>query len=304
MTVHRGLRADEVWQLPLRLGARATVASSFAHAVNLEVDDDVLTLLAATGRRAPGVLVTDAPRLQLLAPGAEVEIARGWVRAPGLDVDARGASTFSCRVAPAPSGATRAGDPVTADRLRAALAACARPGSFRPGPDPGAGEVALHRRLHAGAADLRRALRPCLDGPAAPETLRPAVAGLVGLGVGLTPSGDDYLVGVVAALLHLPSDGRESPLAPVVAAIRSVLVDDGATTPVSRAFLLAACDARLHEDLAAAAAAATGAAAGSSGLAATFARAAAIGSTSGTDALVGLVDALTVLTPTPIRQPL
>ena len=40
--------------------------------------------------------------------------------------------------------------------------------------------------------------------------LEPAVAGLVGLGPGLTPAGDDYLGGYLAALLHISGTSRRA----------------------------------------------------------------------------------------------
>ncbi len=78
----------------------------------------------------------------------------------------------------------------------------------------------------------------------------PPVAGLIGLGPGLTPSGDDLLCGVLITCRHLGEIEVAASLAATVNAAATT-----ATTPISRAHLAAAAEgyaaAPLHDLLAA-----------------------------------------------------
>jgi hypothetical protein len=67
----------------------------------------------------------------------------------------------------------------------------------------------MAKQACTGALNLMAALRPPLDG----EHLSAAVQQLAGLGQGLTPAGDDYLLGVIAALWLL----HQTNLPPVIA---------------------------------------------------------------------------------------
>lgn len=289
MRTVRGLAADESWRAPLAsAAARASVVSSFDRALNLRLDDQLLTVLASGARRAPGGLVTDAPVLPLVAPGAPVTVHGGLVRidAVGLVVDARTCDSFSCRTRPVPGSRSVPAGAIS--RSRSALTAVLRPGSFVPGPDETAFQLAIRKRLELGCAAYQSALAGALASSApadrTDDRLGSAVGALVGLGVGLTPSGDDYLVGSLAVLHHA---GLVSA-ADAVAGCCEELIP--ATTDVGGAYLAAAAAGRFHEDLAAAAVAVLATPTGD--LRSTFERVARIGATSGTDALHGLVDTL------------
>lgn len=123
-----------------------------------------------------------------------------------------------------------------------------------------------------------------------PDGLTPAAAALIGLGTGLTPSGDDYLVGALAVLTLHPAT---STLRRLLA--HAVTVKADTTTPVGGHYLRAAADRCFHHDITRAARCAV---TGSDDLEAAFEAVAAIGSTSGTDTLTGIVDTLDALTPT------
>jgi hypothetical protein len=71
-----------------------------------------------------------------------------------------------------------------------------------------------------------------------------AVAGLIGLGPGLTPSGDDFLIGALAVLDAIGESGAH-------AAMARAIVDalPGLTTPLSACFLRAAAAGHLGETL-------------------------------------------------------
>ncbi|MDN5766957.1 MAG: DUF2877 domain-containing protein [Humibacillus sp.] len=285
MDAVRGLAADNVWRSLLTESVRATVVSSFDHAVNLELDGSLLTLVAASGRPAPGALVTDAPGFPRLAAGTSVEIGAGWVRCGSVSVDATNCRFFSCEATAVDSPAL----PPDTTRWRDALLACAVPGSFVATGSQSPFDRALHLRLVIAAQQLQHALGAALT---ATGTVRldGAVGGLVGLGVGLTPSGDDYLVGSLAALHHLPPAGTLGPVGPVVVALdATVAVWASGSTAVSEHFLRAGAEGRFHHDVRWAA---TAALSSPGDVTAAFEQVAAIGSTSGTDVLHGLVDTL------------
>jgi len=80
--------------------------------------------------------------------------------------------------------------------------------------------------------------------PASAVASREAVAGLIGLGPGLTPSGDDFLVGALAALDAICESEAHAQMA-------RAIVDGlpGLTTPLSASFLRAASAGHVGETL-------------------------------------------------------
>lgn len=278
MTLARGLAADSSWRLPLSGSARATVESSFEHALNLETrDGSLLTVTTRSGRPAPGALLTGAATLPRIAPGTEVRFGAPLQVGP-LTVDWPGCRWFECGV----STLARV-HPAREVLLTAAADRAAQVGSFRVAASATPFERALSARLSAAAESYRGALRSGVG-------IDRAALGLIGLGAGLTPSGDDYLVGSLA-VLHLIGAARH--IAPIAAA----LDEAGATTTrVGRHFLTAAVAGEFHHDVAQAALAAL---TGSDDLDRSVAALAGLGSTSGTDTITGLLDTLTTLTPLP-----
>jgi hypothetical protein len=149
-------------------------------------------------------------------------------------------------------------------------------------PEPGPGGSSLARRAWPGVVGLSAWARDALAQGQRAEAPPPAVDGLVGLGPGLTPSGDDVLAGALLALHGL----SRGDLAGVLARwLRPRL--EGRTGPVSLAHLQ--CAARgegaavLHDALAAL----------SSGdprsLAVALSTVDTLGHTSGWDGLTGMV---------------
>lgn len=65
---------------------------------------------------------------------------------------------------------------------------------------PGGGNVAVTGRAREPVSRLGTWLAAGLSGPSVPEAGPPDLSGLVGLGPGLTPSGDDFLGGALIAL--------------------------------------------------------------------------------------------------------
>ena len=92
-------------------------------------------------------------------------------------------------------------------------------------PAPDVFQRALQARLQSSIAALLQALET--------NTATLPVTALLGLGMGLTPSGDDFLCGLLIAL-HLP----ESPFAAQLPCLRAqVLAELAATNAISAAFL-------------------------------------------------------------------
>jgi hypothetical protein len=154
---------------------------------------------------------------------------------------------------------------------------------------PATARLLPDRRLdlpHAEAAAPRiAALRLALLTDDA-GTAQTAAVALIGLGIGLTPSGDDFLVGLLAGL-EAADDPMRNPLAAAIAR-----ETPGRTTEFGAALLQHACrgefSQRLHDVLIALAAR------DGAGLARAIARAKAYGATSGADTLAGLSCALEV----------
>jgi hypothetical protein len=156
------------------------VLAAFPHAVYVAVegDDAVVALVTGDGIRLPNALVVRAPAatgvLRGVAAGTPGVVGRGRVRiGTVLDVAAARWSDRRVRLVATDAATLHRG----AAALAAALPALPADDAVRHGTD----------RLAAALLDA--------DRPAAAA----AAAALLGLGPGLTPSGDDVLAGLVAA---------------------------------------------------------------------------------------------------------
>ncbi len=143
----------------------------------------------------------------------------------------------------------------------------------------------LDHSLEAHRAALRQAV-----GAVEQREMKAAIGRLIGCGAGLTPAGDDVLIGFLAGLRALAGEDtkRRALLMFVSALIRNAA---HATNSISRAYLLHACDGVFAEPLTLLAASI---AAGDPPprVAAAAGAALAIGATSGADGVRGLLDAL------------
>jgi hypothetical protein len=268
------LSADAALLERVRAGRlRGRVHSVFERVVNIAQEDGTLWTLAArelddapqsarvdvASWRGTGVRLGDP----VLAPRGSL-----WVReALRLDLDA--AAPWDCVLPAWPEHGGSVRDNVAS--LRHALAQ--RHAREAPGPF---GQAAL-RTVHERTRKLAHALRAGREQDAVVHA-----QALLGLGPGLTPSGDDVLVGLFA-VLHLPG----SPCQGWLQGGRAVLAGAAdATTAISLAALNAAAQGRvracivhlLHEVLHG----------GGASLQAAQARVLAIGATSGTDMAAGL----------------
>jgi hypothetical protein len=222
--------------------------------------------LRQTGIRAGMVVLRSLDRFAIPAAAVEIDVSRAVTWSPALPVAAR----FS------PTGEL-AQTAATARRLAAELAP---PGGLAP---------MLSGRAESGdpwlvrARALVSAQLEALGSGEAATALGPTID-LIGLGIGLTPSGDDYLVGLLAGLDGTGDPARDD-LATVIAAFapaRTTAVGAAALEHATRG----AFSERLHDVLVAVAGKRI------DDLAAAIARAMEYGATSGSDTLVGLLAAL------------
>lgn len=219
------------------LSFSGTVHSVFAHACNIEVGPDRLIGLVA---REIGAV----PRgFTLATPGgfdfaAHIATARdaaarnGVLRIVGaaLVIDLRPARPWRSNL---PDAGIDLGDETMALAWRTAWHALTRHG----------GSAAFAASASAPIELLRSATR-LEDGAAA----RHAVAQLVGLGDGLTPAGDDFLVGYMAGLW---SASRKTAFDAVREAIGDAVAANATRTgSISRHYLEAAIEGEVSEPLA------------------------------------------------------
>lgn len=220
-------------------GSPAEVHSVYKSTVNLAVDGALFSLQCAARGRTPLSLCAELSAEELAGLG----IQRGdaaFFSADGLTL---GSAFFSAEQArfwdPCLAGAfsgCRAWNPKTAAALPGLLRAAAGGGGFGgaalPDYDPGGDRIQQRARgavdavcRFAGEADWLSAARES--------------ASLIGLGIGLTPSGDDFNCGMLAALFSLGALPAASALRKEL--IRAVLPAADGTNDISREFLLRAC---------------------------------------------------------------
>jgi hypothetical protein len=253
----------------LLAAAPATVHSVFARALNLEVRGELLTLADERAGRLPnGVALQDPPDFRALGlrAGDRADLGRQGIRVPsaGLAIDLSGARPWNPGLA--------------------SLRGRADPGRFRL-----FGDLGQASGFGARAADPWRAWHAidALHGALGAGDLAAmlgAAGALIGRGPGLTPSGDDFLLGFAAALTATGHPlGR--PFARGVAERAR-----GATTDVARAYLDHAASGEYAEHLHTVMRALL---VGSDGdLAIAVGRALGWGATSGADALTGIAVAI------------
>ena len=238
--------------------ALGRVHSVFERAVNILCHDgSLLTLHGPGSLAAPFAAAVDRlPPSGVLAPGMAVERMGERLVLDGRAIDWRGAEVVETALAAAGDGSA----------LAAALLAASLPAGAAALRSPAA--LDAQRRLAGG---LRRGdARGFADG-----ALR-----LIGLGEGLTPAGDDCLVGALAVVHRF----RRGLLAahPGVPREIAAAAREG-TTVVAREFLLHALEGRFSEAVIALASAGTEAAARDA-----LADLLAMGATSGADTAVGM----------------
>lgn len=210
----------------LERSRRGTVLTTFARSAYLGLDGSIVAVVASELMNGPLNVVLDdpAPRFEELAVGAaagasdERLLVEDW---PAISL--QGATQWDPQIRPW-SSAQLTGVSAHLDTLGRSVLADAPTDHL------------AHPRIEQGLAGLQAAVRT-----QTPEDLTAAASDLAGLGGGLTPTGDDVLVGVLMALAALP-DGPNRALR---AAIRGGTV--GRTTRISDAYLEAAARGEASE---------------------------------------------------------
>jgi hypothetical protein len=253
------------------------VHSVFERTVNLEsADGAMMTLAARECDNAPDSVVVSAARFDAsgIAVGELARAARFSIdigRSFHLALD--GAVPWQEDLPRLPANLDRLGTNLR--RMRTRLDAVAGAGGMPAAAAPGSWDAAISAALRDGGARLRASLlRGDLD------AFRADALSLVGLGPGLTPSGDDFLVGLFAVLNLDP--GLSATLAPACADIVAAAAQR--TNAISLAALRHAATGRVREAIAALLRQLVL----GSAIDAALARVLAIGSTSGADIAAGI----------------
>lgn len=258
--------------------AAGTLVGVFSHALYADIGGIVSFYDAAYGEVPFGVAVQDILAFLAAADptvGDAVAFAAGEIRIGGR--------ALAVRVLPPPARILPPLAPPDAGRLSRVEDYVAAHGSPR-----GILELIGANRGHAAdsAAALAAAFR---RGNAEAASL--AAVRLVGLGRGLTPSGDDYLCGFFSALLAARRAGIALPMPPEAVAGAVLAAAPARTSPISGAYLAAALGGQYCTVYAASAAACLG-----TGDFAPFADTALkMGASSGTDTLCGALAAAKLL---------
>src|SRR5215475_6042897 len=206
----RGTRAvTEVGALAqrvLRSGRRARIAAVFERSLYAALDDDWICIGSKELGSGPLHVLCEGIAPRQFEPGQAVAVRDatlvvGDLTFAGLDV--------------APVWAPQPPASWTADSLRAGIAAVDEVWHVGPADDGLAGSgcaqpCAPPSRVLAAAAPglaaLERLIEAGLDGHRSSSLDDAEIAELIGLGPGLTPSGDDLLGGALVALASLGSD--------------------------------------------------------------------------------------------------
>jgi hypothetical protein len=231
-----------------------SVHSVFASSVNLKVGESgrLVALTGPSGRVYPHAVVLERPvdfRTWRLATGSSARLVKSFVRMDGqgitVVVDLNRALRGLPRSLPpivrftnvCHTCATRLTEIQAREQFDLRLDALRDPG--RPVPKEGEALRQAALALGASARTLARADEPgfCPDSRARLADIRSSVSSLVGLGTGLTPSGDDFLCGFMLAararFCGEPLAGRELLRALCVA----VEEDLGSTGEISASLL-------------------------------------------------------------------
>lgn len=272
----KALLADTAWQRLLSRDSTLLVESVFRHTLNLvsEQTGERYTLFLENGYSAPRAMTVTA--LGSVKPGDTMQIANGAIQLSAVTVNMQHCEFRGNGIAQ--QGAPKSSQIVA---LQQWLAAYAVEGSFFEPAANDAVSQATVKRLATARNFFARMMRE--EGG-----IEVATKGLIGLGIGLTPSGDDYLVGWLAIIRSTRMFGEQGSLE-LELAIREQL---HRTTAVSRLYLEEALLGQFAEPIRAVCSAV------SSGNDRQVEEAAQVlfehGATSGQDVIVGMIDALSM----------
>lgn len=213
-------------------GSPGTIHSVFTSVVNVAASHGLWSLAARQvppGPRTVRLALADFHGLAL-ATGTPVALTGSSLRVGSAHVELAGASNWE---------QAEIRGPVLPHRLASCAEELARhgvPGGALPGPDPFSQAVAA--RIVEGLDRIATAI-----GTHDAAALRVAIRGLIGLGTGLTPAGDDVLTGLAFAAAQLGG-----PLTAVPAAVMAAAVP-GSSHDISLTALRQACAGRAVQPL-------------------------------------------------------
>lgn len=220
---------------PHRLDGPGRIHSLYPSSVNLLLANGCFcTLFSPTEDSGPGGIILSTgldftdPRWGL-EKGLPIMAALGRLTVGPLRIDATAGDPF-------PSALLPSRHPLSPLEVQRGLQRLE--GLLPETPAPGC-EVPLGALLHRRTEDFRTAFCSCQS------LVGPSVEGLVGLGLGLTPSGDDFLTGCLATLWYSlgPGDSRVERLR------KEIALRLERTTFISAQMLQAACEGRFRASL-------------------------------------------------------
>jgi uncharacterized protein YukE len=168
-----------------RLATRPSwsILSSHRHACNLLADDGTLVaLVSEVHGNGPFHLVVPQARFETIAPATTVKWRAGQIELPHLTIDLHTARPWHPQLPHLTNPVTKA--PLSPYKTVAIM----RSPLYR-------GSAVVTNRAQQGIHGLRQGIAQGDD-----ELLRQGVTALAGLGPGLTPAGDDFLIGLLVAL--------------------------------------------------------------------------------------------------------
>lgn len=174
-----------------------TVHSLFPSAANLQTRGGLVTLAALSKPAGPGTAVLDLDDLHGLglAPGLAGELTPDRLTLGQLDLDLKPATSWQ---PPQPEGALRpASVGALAEHLSGSGLGDGAASGRREASTPF--RAAVRTELDARTRDFTEAVRK-----ARADDATRAASRLLGLGQGLTPSGDDWLSGFALTAVHFP----------------------------------------------------------------------------------------------------
>jgi len=217
------LSADTAWQSAMQSGVNTIVESVFRRALNLVAPDgSLLTIHSRDGLHGPGSLLTDLEDCRLLGKvGDEIEISSSSINLDGRLVKLDTCVFYSSRRLPIQTQPKI----IAVDWLEKELSKKATSSSFWSQADDYFSQ-AISKKLNLARRDFLQD----------PNSIKSA-SQLIGLGIGLTPTGDDYLLGFLAVTKL--SAHRTEAIDKLSGNIRELMTR---TTRISQHFLKAATE--------------------------------------------------------------
>ncbi len=217
--------------------AGGTVLAVFARSAYLDLDGRIVALASSDLARGPvTITLRESGSLHPVVPGAAVNLADGELHIGDVAVDLSGAAAWDPTLPPAPPSMT--GVVLAAREVAAAEILISAP---EESIAPLLASTTLTGPLLQPLSRGLTAIDALLTGREDQATVLPVIAqDVAGRGPGLTPSGDDLLIGIVLALWLWP--GIAAAVEGSARAVRDLLVNAARprTTRISGAYLEAA----------------------------------------------------------------